>query len=101
MKRYKVVNKQRFYLFITFVLIVVFGTVSLFTNSKRVHSEILQEGYREVKILQGDTLWNLASDNMPDRYDIRYLVYKLKEFNNLDSAHIYPGDTIKIPILNE
>lgn len=79
----------------------MFGTVSLFTNSKGVHSEIFREEYREVMILQGDTLWNLAVSNMPDRYDIRYLVYKLKEFNNLDSAHIYPGDTIKIPILNE
>lgn len=101
MKRYKVVNEQRFYLFVTFIFIMMFGIVLLFTNSKRVHSEILREEYHEIKILQGDTLWNLAVDNMPDKYDIRYLVYKLKEFNNLDTAHIYPGDTIKIPILNE
>ena len=101
MKRYRVVNKERFYLFVTFIFIMVFGIIFLFTNSRRVHSEILKEEYREIKILQGDTLWNLAVDNMPDKYDIRYLVYKLKEFNNLDTANIYPGDIIKIPILNE
>lgn len=101
MKRYKVINKQRFYLFITFLFIMIFAIVLLFTNSKKVHSEIFKEEYQEIKILQGDTLWSLALKNMPDKYDIRYLVYKLKEFNDLDTAYIYPGDTIKIPILEQ
>lgn len=99
MKRYRVVNKQRFYLFITLLLITTFAVVFLLTKSERVHSEIYKEGYEEIQILQGDTLWNLARKNMPNKYDIRFLVYKLREFNNLDTANIYPGDTIKIPIL--
>lgn len=101
MKRYRVVNKQRFYLFVSFLLIIAFVIIFLFTNSKRVHSVLLHEDYKEVQILQGDTLWNIAINNMPEKYDIRFLVYKLKEFNDLDTAQIYPGDTIKIPILNE
>lgn len=99
MKRYRIVNKQRFYLFVTLLLIMSFAVIFLFTNSKRAYSEIFKEDYKEVQILKGDTLWNIAINNMSDGYDIRYLVFKLKEFNNMETAQIYPGDTIKIPIL--
>lgn len=98
MKRYRIVNKTRFYLFISTLLVMVFSIIFLFINSKKVHSVVLHENYKEIVILSGDTLWSIAEKNMPNKYDTRYLVYKLKEFNNLDSAYIYPGDSIKIPI---
>lgn len=99
MKRYKIVNQQRFYLFVTFVLIMVFAFIFLFVNSKGAHSVVLHEEYKEVQVMEGDTLWDIAIRNMPDGYDVRYLVYKLREFNNLETAYIYPGDAIKVPIL--
>ncbi|MDR7869968.1 MAG: LysM peptidoglycan-binding domain-containing protein [Tissierellaceae bacterium] len=101
MKKYRIVNRQRFYFFMSFLLVMIFTTFFLVTNSKRVHSIVLNEDYREVRVSKGDTLWNIAEKNMPNKYDVRYLVYKLKEFNDLDTAYIYPGDTIKVPILNE
>ena len=101
LKRYRVVNKHRFYLFISIISIIILTTIILFTNSEGVHSVVFDEEFKEIQILHGDTLWNIALDNMPDKYDTRYLVYKLKEFNNLETANIYPGDTIKIPILSD
>lgn len=77
-----------------------FAVIFLFTNSKSAHSEVLEEPYKEIVILQGDSLWNIAKKNMSDKYDIRYLVYKLKEFNDMETAQIYSGDIIKIPIMD-
>ncbi len=45
----------------------------------------------------GDTLWDIAKKHMPDDYDIRKMVYELREFNNMKDVNIYPGDVIKIP----
>ncbi len=100
MKKYKIINKQRFYLFISSLFVILFLIVSII-YSTNAHSVVLREDYDEIKIFEGDTLWKIAKRYMPDKYDTRYLVYKLKEFNDLESAYIYPGDTIKVPIINE
>ena len=94
MKKYRIVNKQRFYLFTTILMVLVFTLVFTILNSKGAHSLELEEDYIEVLVMEGDTLWDIALRNMPDKYDVRYLVYKLKEFNSLDTAYIYPGDII-------
>ena len=39
-----------------------------------------------------------CKNNMPKDYDIRKMVFEIKEFNNMKDANIYPGDLIKIPI---
>lgn len=101
MKRYRVVNKQRFYTFISIVLVLIISMIFLFTNLNGAHSVIFEEDYKEIHILEGDTLWKIALENMSDEYDTRYLVYKLREFNDLESAKIYPGDTIKVPLINQ
>ena len=31
-------------------------------------------------------------------YDVRKMVFEIIQFNNMESANIYPGDLIKIPI---
>ena len=101
MKRYRVVNKQRFYSFISVLLVLIISIILLFTNLNGVHSVVLDENYKEIHILEGDTLWSIALENMSKEYDTRYLVYKLREFNDLESANIYPGDTIRVPIMNQ
>ncbi len=99
MKRYRVINKKRFYLFISTLFILLLISILVMTNSIKVHSVVFDQEYREIQVLQGDTLWSIAVENMPDDYDTRYLVYTLKEFNDLESAYIYPGDIIRIPVL--
>lgn len=99
MKRYRVINKKRFYLFISTLLIILLTAILLMTNSIKVHSVVFDQEYKEIQILHGDTLWSIAVENMPNDYDTRYLVYTLKEFNDLETAYIYPGDIIRIPIL--
>ncbi|MGN9164099.1 cell division suppressor protein YneA [Tissierellaceae bacterium HCP3S3_D8] len=99
MKRYRIVNKTRFFLFVTFIFIIFTMTITFLTNSIKAHSMILEEEFCEVRISEGDTLWNIALEYMPPRYDVRKMVYRIKKFNDLDTSYIFPGDTIKIPII--
>ena len=86
---------------ISVLLVLIISIILLFTNLNGVHSVVLDENYKEIHILEGDTLWSIALENMSKEYDTRYLVYKLREFNDLESANIYPGDTIRVPIMNQ
>lgn len=48
---------------------------------------------------EGDELWNIAQDETGfDNLDPRDVVDRIKELNNLDSANIYPGDVLIIPV---
>lgn len=100
-KKYRIVNKRRFYLFITFILTI--GTIIIFSifNSVGAHSVFISNPYIEVKVIEGDTLWNIAKEHLPSNYDIRKMIYNIKEINDIESANIHPGDIIKIPIINE
>lgn len=100
-KRYKIVNKKRFYLFITSVFAVI--SIILFTLlfNNKAHSSAYRVKYREIQVAEGDTLWNIALNYLPEKTDIRKMIYDIKEFNGMKDSYIYPGDIIKIPIENK
>lgn len=100
-KRYKIVNKTRFYLFVTssFAFILIFSFILLSRN--RAYSSVYKVGYKEVKVVEGDTLWNIALNYLPPKTDVRKMVYDIKEFNEMEDFYIYPGDRIKVPIISQ
>jgi hypothetical protein len=100
-KRYKIVNRRRFYFFITSVFAVI--SILLFTLllNNKAHSSVYRVNYREIEVVEGDTLWNIALNYLPEKTDIRKMIYDIKEFNEMDNSYIYPGDMIKIPITNK
>lgn len=96
-KKYKVVNKKRFY-FSIFILVVLisFLSIVLFETSKS-YAEIKYEPYYEVVVNKGDTLWKIANENIKEDIDTREVIYKIKEINNMETADINEGSRIKIP----
>lgn len=96
--KYKIVNKGKFISFIALILIAIIITIFIFTNNNKVYSSIYEEKYLEIMVEQGDTLWNIAINNMPIKYDVRKMVFEIIKFNEMKNANIYPGDLIKIPI---
>lgn len=67
----------------------------------------ISEAYEPTKTIQmtvgnGDTLWQIASnvnaEYYQDRKDPRELVYEISSYNQLDSAMIYPGQELEIPL---
>ncbi|WP_099192053.1 cell division suppressor protein YneA [Tepidibacter mesophilus] len=79
-------------------IIILFSTISLlsgFSGFKKYESVV---EYETVNVMQGDTLWNIAKENIPEKEDIRDYIYMIREVNNLESANIHPGDQLLIPI---
>lgn len=97
MKRYKIVNKKRFFAFQTFVLALIMILFSQVIN-RTVYSSVYQSRYIDIYVTEGDTLWTIAKDYLPEKTDIRKMIFDIKQFNNMETSYIYPGDTIKIPI---
>jgi hypothetical protein len=101
MKRYVIVNPRRFFTFLTFVFLLISIIIFVFINSTKAHSSIYETRYRDYYVHEGDNLWDISSRNIPEGYDIRKMIYEIKELNNIETGYIYPGDTIKIPIYND
>lgn len=80
-----------------FMAIMMLGSIYTgfaFTDSKQDENVI----YHEVQVGWGDTLWSLARPYVNDHDDIREVVYRIKELNQIhDVGDIQPGMTIRIP----
>lgn len=102
-RRYKIINKRRFFIFITLVFAVIIIIALSVLSNNVVHSSIYkieynEIEYNEIEVVAGDTLWGIAAKYLPENTDIRKLVYEIKKFNKMDNYYIYPGNIIKIPV---
>lgn len=95
-KRLYIVNRTRFVIMTLIALILISTIISYITGfimseAATNHSDII------VKIVAGDTLWDIASKNNFYDEDVRAVVYRIKQYNNLDDSTVYVGQTIAIP----
>ena len=97
-RKYRIVDKKRFFSFIFFIIILAITIILMFSKNNKAYSSTYKENYIEIIVKRGDTLWNIAIKNMPKKYDVRKMVYEIMKFNEMEDANIYPGDFIKIPI---
>lgn len=97
-RRYKIINRTRFSIFVISVFVIVIIGISSFN---KVYSSIYEYSYDEIQIIEGDTLWAIALHYMPKDYDVRRMVYDIKEFNGMNTSYIYPGDILKVPLINK
>lgn len=76
--------------------------VSILSNNKVYGSNYgYAYDYNEVRVEKGDTLWMIALEYMPEKYDVRDMIYEIKKINEMDLSNIYAGDIIKVPILKK
>lgn len=96
-KKYIIVNSTRFFIFITFILVIISLIVSLVFNLPKAHSSSYMQNYKEYYVAKGDNLWDISLRNMPKDFDVRRMVYEIKKLNDMETSYIYEGDSIKIP----
>lgn len=96
MKNTRVVNQKKFIRFIVILLVVLIAVPSFVMSSGDIEVEST-----EYVVHVGDTLWDIAKEARDEKYggegDIRYIIYYIKEFNQIENGNIFPGDVIKIP----
>lgn len=98
MKKYRIVNKTRFYVFIIFTVYFSFSALSFFKSFGRAEDLTSNLKYKEVYIFKGDTVWDIALEHKPDGLDVRDMVAKIRNFNKMEDLSIKPGDIIKVPL---
>lgn len=95
-KRYKIVNKKRFYTFLLISALLVSFVIDNILKLGTAYGNYLNQTYVSYVVKPGDTLWNISSDFLKDGEDKRDLIYQIRQANNI-SAEIFPGDEIMIP----
>lgn len=94
-KRIRVINRARFIIFISILLIFIFPAI-MFAIGKSLNT--IQETYVKVYVEPGDTLWSIAKSYLPSKTDIRDYIHSIKKVNQLDSSLIREGDYILVPV---
>ncbi|WP_300410527.1 LysM peptidoglycan-binding domain-containing protein [Lagierella sp.] len=96
MKKYRIVNKLRFFVGITSIILIATAIILLifkYTLSKGNEDKPIYSNYT-VKYSQ--TVWDIAEETNY-RGDIRELVDEIIRVNELKDSTIYPGQVIVIP----
>ncbi len=80
------------------ILMAVCCTCILYAGYGAVFAD--EAVYREytVTVAQGDTLWDIAGRHTEAQEDVREVVFRIAQANNLKSKTIYPGQVLKIPM---
>ncbi|MCX4303777.1 MAG: LysM peptidoglycan-binding domain-containing protein [Clostridia bacterium] len=95
----KVVNKKKF---IKSILVTVFIVIMMcICISKAIASNKVELREITYTVSKGETLWSIAKKYKQNNQDVRDYIYKIEKLNNMDSATIYEGQTIKIIIYKE
>lgn len=98
-KRYRIISKSRFFLFITLIIAVLaIILVSIVSTTGAYSIESTQE-IEHYWVKKGDTLWDIAKEFSPEGYDIRKMIYIIREQNNMNTGMVYEGVKIEIPLL--
>lgn len=77
------------------ILLFVLNFTTILAKNKKQEDGVK---FKEVQIEYGDTIWHIAKNNMSKDEDIRDYIYQIRKINNLDTANIYPGKVILVPI---
>ncbi len=97
MKR-KVVNKKKFIRsVITMLFIAILGI--LIMNIAFASNEAIIKEEVDYVVCKGDTLWKIAERYKLENQDPREYIYEVEKLNNMTSATIYEGQTIKILLM--
>lgn len=97
----KIVNFKKFRR--TVLILVTIITLLIIILGKNTYSKG-ETSYKSEFIISGDTLWSIAEkESKSNKYyedkDIRYIIYDLKQINNLTDSNLKEGQEIKIPTL--
>ena len=90
MKR-RTFKRIRFFAVVILVLVVV--SVSIYHNGS---SAGIKKDTKEIIVMSGDSLWNLALKHLPDE-DPRAVVEEIKKANGMSGVNICAGQTLLIP----
>ena len=97
--RYRIVNHKRFIAFVAITMIISVCLINIVLGLATAQS-MAETTYVDYEVCAGDTLWNIAQDNMSQYEDVREAVYQLCKINDINASELQAGMTIIIPVTN-
>lgn len=104
MKNVKIVNMKKFIRSIVVILFIVILVTFFLAKASLSHNEKEELYYETILVCQGDTLWEIATQQQKDNpyyqnRDVRFVISELRKINNLDNASLRVGQEIKVPVI--
>ena len=94
----RVVNKKRFGIFVAVVVLLTIALLFVVANATDKPDVVCYDTY---VVSNGDTLWDIAdTSNGYDYVDTREIVYTIRTASGLDTADVYVGDIVLVPVYN-
>lgn len=94
MKRYRVINRFRFFTTISLLLLALFFSMFfMVVNALSTSNDVLVPVY----VSEGDSLWKLSAQYSAEEMDIRDYINRVIEINKLDNVNIKPGQLLMFP----
>ena len=100
-RRAKVVARRKMILLLTTVLLItigsmVFGSIFSSAQSSADESGIQYKYYKSIEIKKGDSLWSIANEYNPDKFNTQGYIDEIKELNSLESDTIHAGQHLLV-----
>ena len=89
-------NRRRFITFLTCSMLLLYILVS-FVISPNFTEAGVDKPIETVTVRKGDTLWSIAEEYTETSGDIRAMMQRIKEKNELSSPMLIIGQTLVIP----
>ncbi len=77
---------------IVMLTITAISTIEIAANKYDWNDDVT-----EITVSYGDTLWTIAKKIAPN-VDPRKVVWEIEVLNDIKSSHIYPGQTLQVPL---
>ncbi|MZQ75637.1 MAG: LysM peptidoglycan-binding domain-containing protein [Peptoclostridium sp.] len=84
---------------LVYIILLLSLTVNVFNIFAQGKQDIGDIEIRQIVVMEGDTLWDIAQKNMSEDTDIRDYICQIQELNDMDGANLIPGETIMVPLL--
>jgi cell division protein YceG involved in septum cleavage len=98
-KRLYIVNRARFVI-MTLITLIIISTFISYISGMFMSEATTNHATVVVEIVNGDTLWDIASKYNFYEEDIREVIYRIKMKNNLESSALQVGQSLVIPMSN-
>ena len=97
MKRYRLVNKKRFVVVIS-IMVMLVTTVAMLIANATADDPYLYIDTGHWYVSKGDTLWSIAELHSNEQHDTRKVIEIIKELSNKTNSTIYEGETLIVPL---
>jgi len=95
-KKYRVKSKFRFITSIAIALGLCIGLFGFITGTHE-STALTTNGYTQVEVSDGDTIWEIAENVKTRNMDTRQVVHEICKANDIQAADLQPGMILVIP----